>query len=240
MISLFRNIRQSLISGGKTTRYIKYAIGEIVLVVIGILIALQINNWNENRKQEAFLTNIYKVVQSDLEQDIESIDIFLSIMEPKEPAFLKVINEAMTREAYQQCEFCAFIITGYPDLSFQTRGQNLLSDYAFLEAISKHQLITEINLFYAEFNTEIRIDIDDLEEAWSLKEKAWIGDNTWYSDLIIHKKIDHFIDYALSSNDYKNRVASFYNIFYKIHIPRLKEYKKKAGMIIEHIDRYKN
>ncbi|HEY5688165.1 MAG TPA: DUF6090 family protein [Yeosuana sp.] len=51
MIKLFRNIRQNLIIENKTGKYLKYAIGEIVLVVIGILIALQINNWNEERKR---------------------------------------------------------------------------------------------------------------------------------------------------------------------------------------------
>lgn len=51
MIKFFRNIRQRLLNEGKVTRYLTYAIGEIVLVVIGILIALQINNWNEQRKQ---------------------------------------------------------------------------------------------------------------------------------------------------------------------------------------------
>ena len=50
MIKLFRNIRQSLFNEGKTSKYFKYAIGEIILVVIGILIALQINTWNEQRK----------------------------------------------------------------------------------------------------------------------------------------------------------------------------------------------
>ena len=50
MIKFFRNIRQSLIMEKNTAKYLKYAIGEIVLVVIGILIALQINNWNEQRK----------------------------------------------------------------------------------------------------------------------------------------------------------------------------------------------
>jgi hypothetical protein len=49
MIKFFRKIRQNLLNEGKTTRYFKYAIGEIVLVVIGILIALQINNWNQQR-----------------------------------------------------------------------------------------------------------------------------------------------------------------------------------------------
>ena len=50
MIKFFRNIRKQLLGEGKTAKYFKYAIGEILLVVIGILIALQINNWNENRK----------------------------------------------------------------------------------------------------------------------------------------------------------------------------------------------
>jgi hypothetical protein len=49
MIKFFRHIRQSLIMENKTGKYFKYAIGEIILVVIGILIALSINNWNQNR-----------------------------------------------------------------------------------------------------------------------------------------------------------------------------------------------
>ena len=50
MIKLFRKFRQNLIFEGKNGRYLKYAFGEVILVVIGILIALQINNWNDNRK----------------------------------------------------------------------------------------------------------------------------------------------------------------------------------------------
>jgi hypothetical protein len=51
MIKFFRHIRKTLISENKMGKYFKYAIGEILLVVIGILIALQINNWNEGRKR---------------------------------------------------------------------------------------------------------------------------------------------------------------------------------------------
>jgi len=50
MIKFFRKIRQNLLMENKTGKYFKYAIGEIILVVIGILIALQVNSWNENRK----------------------------------------------------------------------------------------------------------------------------------------------------------------------------------------------
>jgi len=70
MIKFFRHIRQNLIMENKTSNYLKYAIGEIVLVVFGILIALQINNWNENRrnrqKEIIYLTELKKGLQSDL------------------------------------------------------------------------------------------------------------------------------------------------------------------------------
>ncbi|SMD42783.1 hypothetical protein SAMN00777080_1348 [Aquiflexum balticum DSM 16537] len=71
MISFFRKIRQKLLEGNKTANYLKYAAGEIFLVVIGILIALQVNNWNEDRKalrsEEQFLKNI----KSELIRDKE-------------------------------------------------------------------------------------------------------------------------------------------------------------------------
>jgi len=64
MIKFFRKIRQNLLSEGKTGKYMKYAIGEIILVVIGILIALQINNWNDKRikqkKESNFITQIHQ------------------------------------------------------------------------------------------------------------------------------------------------------------------------------------
>jgi len=68
MIKYFRKIRQDLLSEGKTGKYLKYAIGEILLVVIGILIALQLNNWNENRKEQNQLQIYYKQIISDLDE----------------------------------------------------------------------------------------------------------------------------------------------------------------------------
>lgn len=68
MIKLFKNIRKNMLKEGKTTNYLKYAIGEIILVVIGILIAVSINNWNENRKVKKQEIQIYTELKSDLLQ----------------------------------------------------------------------------------------------------------------------------------------------------------------------------
>ncbi|MCA0154270.1 DUF6090 family protein [Winogradskyella vincentii] len=68
MIKFFRHIRKSLLMENKTAKYFKYAIGEIVLVVIGILIALQINNSNELRKEKAEEA----IILSDIREDFEA------------------------------------------------------------------------------------------------------------------------------------------------------------------------
>jgi len=69
MIKFFRKIRYDLMKKNKTGKYLKYAIGEIILVVIGILIALQINNWNETSKNEreqiVFLNNLKNDLNND-------------------------------------------------------------------------------------------------------------------------------------------------------------------------------
>lgn len=69
MIHFFRKIRQNLLARGKTGKYLKYAVGEIVLVVIGILIALQINNWNEARKAVSYEKKVVQRLITDATVD---------------------------------------------------------------------------------------------------------------------------------------------------------------------------
>lgn len=74
MIKFFRKIRQKLLSENKFSKYLIYAIGEIVLVVIGILLALQINNWNQNRINRRTEIKYLKTLQKDLQQDTSRIN----------------------------------------------------------------------------------------------------------------------------------------------------------------------
>ncbi len=81
MIKLFRNIRQNLIMENKTSKYLKYAIGEIALVMVGILLALQVNNWNEIRKVKTFEKEILTLINQNLERDsvLLSIERFKTV-----------------------------------------------------------------------------------------------------------------------------------------------------------------
>ena len=74
MIKFFRRIRQRLLTENKFSKYLIYAIGEIVLVVIGILIALQINNWNESRKGDMALKEYLVKIKFNTLEDIVELD----------------------------------------------------------------------------------------------------------------------------------------------------------------------
>jgi hypothetical protein len=87
MAKLFNNIRKKLIndtpSSTRTTNYLKYAIGEIVLVVIGILIALSINNWNENRKEANKLKVLTENLHNEFKTNLEELEVDLNRLKGK-------------------------------------------------------------------------------------------------------------------------------------------------------------
>ncbi len=74
MIKFFRHIRKSLIEKKQMGKYFKYAIGEILLVVIGILLALQINNWNEQRKERNTELNLMTGLQNEFKLNLKKIN----------------------------------------------------------------------------------------------------------------------------------------------------------------------
>ena len=106
MIKFFRKIRQRLLTEDRTGKYTLYAIGEIFLVVIGILIALQINNSNEIKKEQ-LLTNKYLAgFTNDLERDIKLLDTLINVRKKQSlsaNALLKIIesNELDIDEFYK-------------------------------------------------------------------------------------------------------------------------------------------
>ena len=69
-MKFFRKLRQQLLGGQKFRKYLLYALGEIALVVIGILIALQVNNWNEQRKEQKELDGYLSTISKNINRDL--------------------------------------------------------------------------------------------------------------------------------------------------------------------------
>ena len=75
MLHFLRHIRQKLIFQENVRKYLLYAIGEILLVVIGILIALQVNNWNESRKEATIKQSVLENLLFDIDDDLWNLEI---------------------------------------------------------------------------------------------------------------------------------------------------------------------
>ena len=73
MLTFFRRIRKTLLVEGSAYKYLLYAVGEILLVMVGILLALQVNNWNEERKEAQFERKMYEELMISIERSIEQL-----------------------------------------------------------------------------------------------------------------------------------------------------------------------
>lgn len=82
-MKIFRRVRKHLLKNKRIRNYFFYAIGEIILVVVGILLALQINTWNENRKKERLRDNYVKALVTDLKEDVSALRHRLDYEEEK-------------------------------------------------------------------------------------------------------------------------------------------------------------
>jgi hypothetical protein len=178
-MKIFRNIRQKLAAENSVAKYLRYAIGEIFLVVIGILIALQVNNWNELRKQNVADTEFLKGVKKDLIQDRQYIKLVLKEMDSKIEAFdllnskvfLKSQNNNKTSiDSLLQIYFKLGNPTFYPvSGSFQAAvSGNLINNYKNKEITAS--IIKLYNSTYSRLIDNGRI----LNERWAYLRKKYI------------------------------------------------------------------
>ncbi|MDT0559546.1 DUF6090 family protein [Ichthyenterobacterium sp. W332] len=98
MIKFFRKIRQKMLTENKYSKYLIYAIGEIVLVVIGILIALGINNWNEEGKLNNKRQQYYNQLISDINKDIEITTNIITKFKTHNQQYLDNLNNYTNKD----------------------------------------------------------------------------------------------------------------------------------------------
>ena len=221
----------------KVLNYLGYSIGEIILVVIGILIAVSLNNWNEKEQEKKKLDNIFATIKKDLENDIAEIDKILEYHKSRKSSFNKILHDSMTKEDYLKDNSLVFLIMGYPEVSFDKRGFNLLSTYNSNLRSIKDSLVTHIVDFYTERLFEIKVDDDFRAADFNDNFNYWKNNFSWWSKYIRQEDFSGFIEYSLTNKDYKNRVATYYFTNYDIFLPEIRLFKEKAVIIINAIEK---
>ncbi len=154
MIGFFRRIRKKLADDNKPLKYLRYAIGEIALVVIGILIALQVNNWNENRKERNAEQTLYQTLISSLESDLEDANDKISTVEEsikaQEIFILNSFDEIKIKYNTSQLENLLF--------SVSESSRSFFPNYGLYDKISNNNQIELIR------SAELQMKIIELYE----------------------------------------------------------------------------
>jgi hypothetical protein len=185
MIKFFRHIRKQLLTENKFSKYLLYAIGEIVLVVIGILIALSINTWNEGRKDQAESIKILKKLQSEFEINKTELDASRNFHEQQYLATERIEalfnpNHSIPKDTITNLLKQAFI-----DWKFEPRQSITTSAMASgkIALINNDSLIDNLNnwMFVINKYNELYADLKkDKDEFWvDVQEKYPIRNFDW-------------------------------------------------------------
>lgn len=194
MIKFFRKIRQNLLMENKTRKYFKYAIGEIVLVVIGILLALSINNWNEDRKDKILEQNYLLKIHEEFKSNKEQFDHIIS----------------MHKQSYRSSNW---IIENYnkPDINIDTLRKHLLVfrfSYTYNPSKSSIDAIINSGKLGIIRDNELSSKLIEWPELIADYQEEEIINRNFFDNIILPFDIKHFTIY---SKDKNTRFDNFIN-----------------------------
>ncbi|MGB5203691.1 DUF6090 family protein [Eudoraea sp.] len=192
MIGFFRKIRKKLADDNKPLKYMRYAVGEIVLVVIGILIALSINNWNELNKERKSEKIILNEIRDNLKFDLEDFESNIANLQNKATSCKSILKILESNSAYNDSVgFFFYYLKTYPHFSNKSNGYNLLQSKG-LDIIQ---------------NDSIRKGITDLYEDRYKYLKTYEKERIDYNNSLENKITPYYGTRTLSKDSLPNEIV---------------------------------
>lgn len=236
MAKVFRTLRLNFLKKNNTARYLKYAFGEILLVVVGILLALQINNWNEDRKSKKELTTILKTISSDLKQDTLVAINIISVYDTIKANSNKLLDGKITKENHQKYPLLRSLVSFYSPFSTQIKGYEMLKKHSNQNEVQNDSVVSKILQFYTNILPLIE-DNNEFIKKEVLKNIDDFKEKPWFVDWTQQKTTPEMITYFTSGEDFRKKVAS--NLIFAVsnHKKVIEVYKTNAKELINIINK---
>jgi hypothetical protein len=210
MIKFFRKIRQNLLMENKTGKYLKYAVGEIILVIIGILIALNLNQRSEQRKEDAKIDAIFEDVLIELENDINNSTGLIRIYQRKDSVASLVLNTDLTFDDYANENSIELLdlVTNYSPYDTSNRAYNLLMENVDAIPDKYKKAVSILDALHIVWQPQLDNFNDHVWELVNKNHNDFEENYSWYSepDLKTNKEA---IAYRLNNFKYKNKVERY-------------------------------
>jgi hypothetical protein len=211
MIKFFRKIRQKTLTENKFGKYLTYAIGEIILVVIGILIAVGINSMYNASQNETKIKAILTQVQQDLITDILDAKRIYNTYIEKDSLFQKIMNDSITFEMYKKNPYPLPITGNYVSFSNKKGGYDRFMN-------NLENLPEKYNCLLPYFNTlyvEMQNDIDDyntyIKNTAMIDGREDLKTNPKIADYIAGRYPEEAMEYFFKDPFLKNKSIKYIN-----------------------------
>jgi len=231
MIKLFRHIRRSLIQQNKMGKYFKYAIGEIFLVVIGILIALSINNWNEAQKEEALELDYLTGIKTDLESNINTAEYRISRILHKISALHKIDSTFITNRGIETHDISldsvkiGYLFNRGPSFRLISGTYKALTSNASAGLIKNTQLFQSIQELYEVSQLATNSVYSDLK-----RREEYVG---WkYAKELKNSDLQTFF----MDNPNKKEVLADFDYYYRQQVLMCRQFMNKHELMLQIID----
>ena len=230
----------------KTGKYLKYAIGEIVLVVIGILIAIIINNWNTNRNEITKLNSILNIVKADLVKDTLNISSPIKFYEEKNTLILNLLENRLSNSSLDTItelnyknsnSFNTRLVTGYQVFQMQNKGIALLKNIANNVDYEKDTLITNLIDNHSKYKLYFALNNETMSKL-NAKNVDDFEKYSWFTDYVLRKYNRDM--YQFFFDDEFKRKAGKHSIYSKDFLKDLKDYDNFAKTYITVIEKRLN
>jgi hypothetical protein len=227
MIKFFRHIRKSLLQQNKIGKYFFYAIGEIVLVVIGILIALNLNIRSEQKKSDAKIDAILLEVLGEISSNINETNRLMSYYQRKDSIYWLMKNEQLSYNDYKENKIPNLFNNIYTVTSAKFAQQAYDNLILNMESIplSYKEVMDELK----DLNNNYKKNVDTFDEhvrdfvqanvAYAIENYSWRSND---------EELKEEIDYMLNDFKYRNKVFYYYDAGIRNHLNIALKYRYKA------------
>jgi hypothetical protein len=264
MLFFFRKIRHDLIANSKFYKYLRYAIGEIVLVVIGILIALSINNWNTAQKNEIEVLNYLTNLREALNKDITSLETNLSFNKTRLKGIFYILEHSdLNTQTFTELEWVdvskndntnllwtgsfpdslnqnftelafSMLGRGFGGVSFDKSVINELYSTGSFSNISSTNLKTKIADYYSFIAQRLEGYAIEEHEEWANETTRFLRDRYGIFTLDV-SGLEDSITILKSKNDVEHQLR-YLALEVNYHCIWVLEAKKKALYVVSLID----
>jgi len=159
-MKIFRILRKQLVFSSNGAKYFKYAIGEIILIVIGILVALQINNWNTNRIEKQEEKQIYLQIKNKIEDDknelekIKNLNNYLAQQSSKASTIIATKNYV----AIDTLAFLAMQLSQYSDFHRNGKLHENLNNSGDIKLLHNQAIVSQLQNLELTYNAMNKIE----------------------------------------------------------------------------------